>query len=260
MKDIPDFKTDKELFDFLVENKKVLIAQKKAVTKFSDEISIFPVKQLITNKAVDTEDMLNRSVIINTTNILDSHRDLHIRGLWKKSLQENKNIFYIQEHEMKFTNVIADGNDLKAIVKDYQWSELGFDLKGKTQALQFDVAIRRERNPFMFGQFRTNRVKQNSVSMRYVRLEMAINDEDYPDEFEIWNKYYDEIANKDAAENISYFWVVLEAKVIEGSAVLAGSNSFTPVLDKSEPPEHSEEEPSFDTLDYTYLTKNFSLQ
>ena len=30
------------------------------------------------------------NVIINTTNIIDSHNDLHLPGLWKKSLQENK--------------------------------------------------------------------------------------------------------------------------------------------------------------------------
>jgi hypothetical protein len=36
--------------------------------------------------------------------------------------------------------------------------------------------------------------------------------------------------------NIDYFWVVKEAKMLEGSAVVKGSNSFTPTLEiKSEP-------------------------
>ena len=74
--------------------------------------------------------------------------------------------------------------------------------------------------------------------MKYVKYDMAINDEDYPNEFEAWNKYYPEIANKKTADEKGYFWYVLEAKVVEGSAVPLGSNFVTPTLEnnKSEPP------------------------
>jgi phage anti-repressor protein len=40
----------------------------------------------------------------------------------------------------------------------------------------------------------------------------------------IWDKYIDEIVNKEVAEEQSYFWAVSEAKAIEGSAVVKGSN------------------------------------
>lgn len=260
MKDIPEFKEKKELFDFLIENKSTLIAQKKAVTKHADGFSFLSVVKNEASKAEDNDISLSRKVIINTTNVLDSHRDVHFPGLWKKSLQENKNIMYLQEHEMKFSKVIADGADLKAYAKYYDWKDLGFDFEGKTQALEFDVTIKRDRNPFMFDQFKYGRVKQNSVGMRYVKMELAINDEDYGDEFEIWEKYHKQIVNLN--ENISYFWAVTEAKVIEGSAVLLGSNSFTPVLETKGAGEcHSKEKPQDCTsIDYIYLSQNLKFQ
>ena len=55
-------------------------------------------------------------------------------------------------------------------------------------------------------------------------------DEDYETEKEVWDKYEPTVVNKD--DSRKYFFVVTEAKVIEGSAVPMGSNQFTPVLPK----------------------------
>jgi len=64
--------------------------------------------------------------------------------------------------------------------------------------------------------------------MRYVSLKMAINDDRYEAEKATWDKYIDMVANKEEAELQGYFWAVTEAKVIEGSPVLKGSNYATP--------------------------------
>ena len=37
--------------------------------------------------------------IINTTGLIDSHQDLHIPGIWNKSVKENKSILHVQEHK-----------------------------------------------------------------------------------------------------------------------------------------------------------------
>jgi hypothetical protein len=34
-------------------------------------------------------------VVINTTNIIDSHNDCHIPNIWKKTLQEKKTIYLL---------------------------------------------------------------------------------------------------------------------------------------------------------------------
>ena len=86
----------------------------------------------------------------------------------------------------------------------------------------------------MLNQYKQGNVKNHSVGMQYVKLIMAVNDEDYGAEFEAWEKYYPLIANKAEADAHGYFWAVKEAKVIEGSAVPIGSNRATPTLDIKE--------------------------
>jgi len=240
------FETKKELFEFLFKNKDSLIAQKKANLKIADCISFAPTISMLkkdtekANEPIDVSflDELKVIVIINTTNLMDSHFDVHIRGLWNKSLKENKMLMHLQEHKMEFSHIISEGKNLKAYVKDYTWNELGFDFEGKTQALVFESIIEKKRNKKMFEQYANGWVKNHSVGMRYVKYDMAINDEDYPNEFIAWEKYYPEIANKKAVDDKGYFWYVLEAKAIEGSAVPLGSNFVTPTLEnnKSEPP------------------------
>ncbi len=240
------FKSKEELFKFLIENKDSLIAQKKAELKKADCISYAPLiirDKDDQNKSNDPVNVIGLEelkvlVVINTTNLMDSHSDVHIRGIWNKSLSENKMVMHLQEHSMKFDKIISDGSMLKASVKDYNWSELGVNFEGKTQALIFESTIDKNRNPFMFNQYANGWVKNHSVGMRYVKYDLAINDENNPNEFDAWNKYYPNIANKDRADQKGYFWYVTEAKVIEGSAVPLGSNWITPTLEnnKNEPP------------------------
>jgi hypothetical protein len=244
---IPDFNTKKELFAFLAENKQTLIAQKKAEIKHADGVLFGIVTDNNVSKAAGGENQSQVKAIINTTNLMDSHKDVHIPGLWAKSLKENKNIMHIQEHKMSFESIISDGADLKTTTKEYKWKELGYAFEGNTEALVFDSTIKATRNPFMMKQYRDGNVKNHSVGMQYVKLVLCINDEDSGAEYEAWEKYYPMIANKSTADGYGYFWAVKEAKVIEGSAVPIGSNFATPTLDIKEPPESTPEEPSKDT-------------
>lgn len=248
--DLPDFNTKKELFGFLVENKNTLIAQKKAELKKADAVSV--PASIVTTKAPavsgsEDKDNVQVKVVINTTNLIDSHKDVHIPGMWDKSLSENKNIMHLQEHDMKFDKIISKNEDLKAYVQDFIWQELGYDFEGTTQALVFDSNVKKERNEFMFDQYRKGYVDQHSVGMMYVKLLLAINDEDYGAEYEAWEKYLPMVANKSTAEDYGYMWIVKEAKVIEGSSVVLGSNFVTPTLDIKQPPSGTVEQPSDDT-------------
>ena len=239
--EIPEFNNKNDLIKFVVENQKTLIAQKKSEPKHADSIVLVPVisnekgeAYKANNLIQDPPDLLKVRAVINTTNILDSHEDVHFPGLWDKSLNQNKFIMHIQEHELrKFSHIISEGPDLKAFVEFVDWKELGFSFPGKTQALIFDSNVRKSRNPFMWTQYSKGYVKNHSVGMQYVRVALAVNDEDYGANFEVWNKYIDEVVNRSDAEDLGYFWAVTEAKVIEGSAVPRGSNYATPTLDNN---------------------------
>lgn len=253
--EIPTFKTKEELFAYLVEEKETIIASKTAQVKRADAVNVYMSSDKTANKAVGDDGVLMVTAIINTTNLMDSHKDVHLPGLWKKSLKENKSIMHLQEHEMKFDKIIAKGKDLKAFTKTFTWKELGFKFDGSTEALTFESTVRMENNKQMFDLYRKGEVDNHSVGMRYVKIILAINDESYGAEYDAWEKYYPEIANKELADDTGFFWAVKEAKVIEGSAVPLGSNFATPTLNTKEPEKSTPQEPSKDTLEFKNIVK-----
>ena len=256
-----EFKTKKEMFRFMAGNRDKLIAQKKAVMKKGDcPVIISPVivhePKIATKKAageiIEPEDIksLNVEVVINTTNFMDSHDDVHLPGIWNRSLQNNKMLMHLQEHRsMEFSKIIADGDELKAYTKTFSWKELGYDYKGNTEALIFESEILRKRNEYMMLQYANEWVRNHSVGMYYVKLDIAINDEDYPNEYEAWEKYYPEIANSELPDEKGYFWYVMEAKLIEGSSVPLGSNIATPTISTGK----NEPEIKKTGIDYKYI-------
>jgi len=264
---IPDFAKKEDLFSWLKANKSMLIAAKKSQLKRADAVSFLMIAESgteIITKAEARPELLDMGefpvkVVINTTNIFDSHRDVHIPGLWKKSLSEKKDNYLIQEHEMSFENIISDR--VKAYTKTLSFAELGFSFAGITEALIFDAIVELERNEYMAEQYAKGRVKNHSVGMQYIKLELAVNSESRYDAEEkaVWDKYIDQIANREAAEEVGYFWAVTEARLIEGSAVVMGSNFVTPTLQIGKQialensRESTEGEPHTSKIDYSKL-------
>jgi len=270
VKEFPDkeFETKEDLFKALKENKHSLISLKKSIEKRADSINYVNSinSDLTANKeenGTQTEvKKLQVKVIINTTNFIDSHNDLHINGIWNKSVSDNANkgFLHLQEHDRDFDKVISD--NAKGYVESITWKSIGFPYNGKTEALIFDSIIEKKRNEFMFKQYSNGWVKNHSVGMRYVKIDLAINSESEwdKDEKELWDKYYPVVANKEVADERGYFWVVSEAKIIEGSAVVMGSNSATPTIsveNKTEAVNDTTEikEPSNDTQQIEELKK-----
>jgi len=264
--EIPKFDDKDELFDFLAKNESALIAEKKHNVKEADpHYIILPGTKDAADKASTTAALLASSsmqvkVVINTTNIMDSHSDVHIPGLWKKSIRDNGGRFnLLQEHIMKFDHIISDPDQVKAFTEMLAWKALGFGkFKGDTEALIFDALIEKSRNEFMFNQYAQGFVKNHSVGMRYVKLFLAMNSEsvEHSARKEVWDKFIDVIVNKKDAENQGFFWAVTQAKIAEGSAVVKGSNIVTPTMSMeakshSAPPKGTHEnngrEPSKDT-------------
>lgn len=266
------FESKEALFSKLKENKQLLISQKKLNNKHADS---FDYSSTLVNKKIDADKedtfvedprLLKVRSVINTTNILDSHGDVHLKGIWNKSVRENKNLLLLNQHRQTFENIIT--SDIKASVKKYSWKDLGYEVEGETEALIFDSNIHEERNPFMFDQYKRGYVRNHSVGMRYVKIELALNSDSKWNEEEkaVWDKHIDEIINKQDAERLGYFWAVYEAKIVEGSAVVFGSNPITPTLsiqEKKEPTQvtqDNEKEPSNDTQKMIEIIKNLNVK
>lgn len=264
---IPHNLTGKSLFDYLVKNEGLIFHAKKSTIKRGDGIYAAPMYvddkgNLISKAELDQVTLdANRikvAVVINTTNWLDSHGDVHIPGLWKKSLSDNKRtgFYLLKSHGREFEDVIADG--CAGATKKLTWKEVGVNLEGTTEALVFNGIVEKDRNEYMFDQYRKGYVKKHSVGMRYIKMVTCINHDDYPVQKENWDKYIQVVANKDEAEADGYFWAILEAQCIEGSSVLFGSNPITPTMEvvdiqgktdsaddtKGQPPLGTEKQPS----------------
>jgi hypothetical protein len=248
-----EFQTKEDLFLELKKNKSFLIAQKKMSLKFADAVFYSAPNSTESQKAISSKaESLDAMLVINTTNLLDSHDDVHIKGIWTKNIKENPPKLLLQEHKMSFNSVISD--NVKASIETFTWKELGFKFDGTTEALVFNSQIEKDRNTFMFGQYAKGYVKEHSVGMQYIKLALAINSdlEDLAEEKAIWNKYFPDIANKEKAETKGFFWAITEAKAVEGSAVVKGSNFATPTLDI----QASKTDKNFITIDPTKVSQN----
>jgi len=124
-----------------------------------------------------------------------------------------------------------------------------------TEALMMDTEIFKDYNSQIFNAYKSNKINQHSVGMQYVKIDLAINDESSETEYKVWSDNIDSLGNKEKAIEKGYFWLVREAKLIEISAVLAGSNELTPTMqeDNAEADKITSEinEPSNDTQPQT---------
>ncbi|NGM63500.1 hypothetical protein G5B30_16445 [Sphingobacterium sp. SGG-5] len=232
-----EFTEKRDMFKALKEHKDDIIALKKAAIKFTDPIG-YAIREAISSKeeAEDKVPVIGDFVypVINTTNYLDSHSDVHIDGIWDVSLKDQKGkIYYIINHDLELGKVIAFPGNVEAYVKTLEWSELGQNYVGKTQALIFKVKLTDSSNKDALNAIINKEPLENSVRMRYISMTLCIDDssDEYRQEYENFYKYLSVIANKEKAMEQGYFWAITEAAIHkEGSAVLFGSNDATPIL------------------------------
>lgn len=252
------FETKGERNAALKAAKEEIKALKKSAIKFSDAIDLIvkgegAVKEQ-SNSKLQYGDYIYP--VINTTNYLDSHGDVHLPGIWDTSAEAQQGKTYlIINHELSLGNVVSYPKDVEILIKTMSWKSLGASYEGDTQALIFKSKITEKSNPAAYYAYRDGEDIQHSIRMCYVKIELAIDDssEDFKGEKAIFDKYIDQIANKEHALEQGYFWAILEAKIYkEGSAVLFGSNDVTPTLYDLEnkdiqPPTSIENEPPTST-------------
>jgi hypothetical protein len=231
------FAGHQDLIRHLVEKKDEIIELKKAVSKFTDEMSVSlinaDVKKALTTSYKDdpASGVIKRSIIANTYNWMDSHNDVHLNGVFKKSISGRPidKIFHLADHEFKTTSRVGKFFNLEE--KRVQWNQLGVSKFGYTEVLFAESDIMQEMHPAMFKAYLRGEIDQHSVGMQYVHLSLAVNDPEYKEEFANWNEYRPMLGNGEKADEIGFFWAVKEAKLKEISAVLEGSNELTPTLE-----------------------------
>ncbi len=232
VKQFPEKKfTDKmDQTRFIKKNLEDILKAKKAEYKtFSDPlVKQEHFKEFIPEIEDITGDFIEVKSVINTTNIIDGHLDLHMEKIWNKTVKDNPFSHHLKQHERKFESVIS--KKAKSFNENMNFIDLGLDIDFKTVANINLFTLKRDKMPFMFDAYKNGEVDQHSIGMMYVDLDIAYYDEESQKQMDFFNEMKEKAVNPEVADEYGYFWVVYEAKKREGSAVVFGSNSVTPTL------------------------------
>lgn len=266
---LPEFQTKKEAFAYLRTNKAKLIAQKKALPTTSDDLEFgytktveaktFGTKTESVIAVVDGE--LPVDIIANMSGWCDSQMDVMLKDSWKKSISEvsasGQKIFYhLKNHDYEIDAIL--GKDPTMYAKDIDLSifNITTDIK-KAQGLIMASIVMKLYDEKAYNLYNDGQVKQHSIGLQYIQIVLCLDSTEEEDiaEKKNWDKYYPQVINKDKVDNYGYFWAVIEAKILEVSAVLFGANILTPVLSDQkndtavQPPLGTEGQPSqFDLM------------
>ncbi len=252
------FDSKDEMFCALKSNKKDLIDVKRSeIFKSYDKGSSVPVLGLDIKSANETvkglfSDKNYYYVVVNTTKVLDSHGDVHVNGIWNKTVKEQQGKNYlVTDHKMELANVVGKKGDIEMFTAEIPFKSIGKDYSGNTQALVYKLHKDKALNGIGKDWLDSGDDIEASVRMQYVKIDLAMNSDnsDHKAELKNYNDNINNIANKSEFEDITHFWIVSEAKNIgESSLVLAGSNSSTGIIEvKDIQPSTDTVEPSTDT-------------
>ena len=239
IKEFPNkvFENTDEAMKELIANKRLVISEKKLTIKHADALpyngSIQTENKAIVKAVnIDLKDATSIKVVAvsNACNYYDSHGDVSIKGSWNRTAKNTNNGLHLQEHKMSYENLISDNVSFK--VESKTWKDLGYSYEGETDCLVMYSQVDKEENPYMFNKYVSGKVKNHSSGLRYVSMDIAVNNnaEWAKDEKAMWDKYYPLIVNKEDVDEAGYFFPIFEQKIIENSAVVKGSNPATPTI------------------------------
>jgi hypothetical protein len=260
-----EFATKEDLFKALLANKDLLIKEKTSqIYKSCEKGSTLSVSQESMAKALETNKAFKMDsdfyyIAVNSSDILDSHGDLHIKGNWDKTVKEQqKKVFLVFDHQLKRSEIIAMKEDIEMMTAEVPFSLIGKNYEGKSYMLIYKIPKDKIVNDDARNYLEKGYSLEGSVRMQYVKIELAIKskDKEYEKEKVIYDKYIGNIANAKEFKTIDYFWAVTEAKnVAESSLVMFGSNPATGMIQEQKEEKEAvedtstenKEEPSKDT-------------
>jgi len=249
------FATKEDLFADLRKSYNDLIAFKKADIQKSylkgSSVTCRVLKESDNVKALNI-DPAYYYIAVNTTWILDSHEDLHVDGIWNKSVKEQQGQNYlVADHQLTIDNTIVRKEHVEMLIVDMPFALLGQPYAGDTQVLVYKVAKDKVIHEKAKAWLESGDAIEASVRMQYVTILFAMDSND-PEDVTLkknYDNYIGKIANKDEFEYIPYFFIIQEAKnVRESSLVVFGSNPVTGNIKDNEPskdtPENKTEKPN----------------
>lgn len=227
LKDLANIEDVSQRKAFVLEHADEIIKAKKREIKWSDPVAFPALNRQTATKAEDGQRTYD--IVGNSAGFMDSHMDVSMKGSYDKTVSEGAQKAPFLENHMHTPKGII-GKNMGAEVRTLPIKSLGYDREGTTEAVIFKVDPCYDEKMAML--YANGEIKQHSIGLQYVKIELCINDDSDNKGFANWNKYIDQVINREMAEEAGFFFAVLEQKIFEVSAVLFGSNGFTPTLGK----------------------------
>ena len=242
LKELNSIASKADKLKFLAEkgNRLEIISEKKAMPKNSDNILLFDSAGI---QSKEFEGIEPGEVIIvgNSCGFMDSHDDVSMRGSWAKTVQERgARVPILKDHSYKVDSAFAQ--NLGAFISEVNIIKLGYEKQGMTEILCAKI----KPDADMLYKYQNGIIKEHSVGLQYVKIGLAVNNEDDEEGYKEWLSNIDKVINRERAEEIGYFFPVYEQKLIEFSAVVFGSNPYTPAFTNNQKSLETIE-PSIDT-------------
>ena len=235
------FDNKEQLFKALRDNAKDIISIKKATIQKSIDkglsvkaksLNIY-LKENDSVKALPFEiDEKYYYIAVNSTRVLDSHKDLHLDKLWNKSTKDMQGkVYLLDTHQLTLKTTIVKKEEIEMFTAIVPFSAIGKSYSGDTEVLIYKFLKSKVRDLDIKDWLDSGDDIEASVKMRYTDIALAMKSEAKEDEeyLKTFNDYNGIIANKeDFEEEILYFWAIKQAmNVHESSLVPFGSNGAT---------------------------------
>lgn len=221
-----------EKIKFMVDNQKRIIAEKMAYQwgyKRTAHVRGFKNKRKSANKSAISNESNIIPIVGNTTMVIDSYMDVSNKGSFDHIVDSYGSEIKIFKNHRSWDVDQEISFNRGIFVEDVQKRDVGIDQDGDVQVFGINT------EPFddeTRSRYESGRYNQHSIGMWYEELRFAVNDEEYESQYKNWVEMYDNILNKDIADEYGYFWIVDKQGVFETSVVPFGANKFTPPLNK----------------------------
>jgi len=121
-------------------------------------------------------------IAVNSTGVLDSHEDLHVEGLWNKSIKEQQGRNYlVEDHQLDIKSVIVRKEHIEMFTASIPFTMLGLPYEGNTQALVYKFPKNQVKNEKLKEWLDSGDAIEASVRMQYVTFDLCMDTND-PDD------------------------------------------------------------------------------
>ena len=228
LKQLNQIEDKAERLAFILANKREIIRAKKHSIKHKRaNMPVLPIHDIEGLKAAPSDSGLF-TIVGNSVGFFDSHHDVSMKGSFNRTVQQNgKFIQILNSHRSdSISDIIAANRGV--FIQDMPIKALGYDRDGNTEVLAANIE---PLSPSVAKRYEMGAITQHSIGLQYIKLELAVNDPSQEEEYGNWTRNINKVINKEDAIENGYMWLVFEQKVFEISAVVFGSNGFTPNVD-----------------------------